>query len=126
MERTIQSQMFHDKMIKQLADNLVSKKFRDVRADHPDYSDKPAPVILDNAASFHIPDVTAMGIQMVLFDVETHETIHDPHTKEEWESFAAYANRNSAEFWIVVPKASIDDAEERLALLGLNAKVMGF
>jgi len=126
MERTRQSQLFHDKMIKQLAASLVTKKFRDVKADHPDFPDKPAPVILDNSTSFHIPDVTATGIQMVLFEVETHETIHDPHTREEWESFAAYANRNNAEFWIVVPKASIDDAQERLSKLGLNAKVMGF
>jgi hypothetical protein len=126
MERSHQSQLFHDKMIKQLADSLVAKKFRDVKADHPDFPDKPAPVIHENSASFHIPDVTAMGIQMVLFEVETNETIHDPHTREEWQSFAAYAHRNSAEFWIVVPKASVDDAQERLGRLGLNAKVMGF
>jgi hypothetical protein len=113
-------------MIKQLADSLVSKKFRNVKADHPDFPDKPVPVILDNSDCFHIPDVTATGIQMVLFEVETHETINDPHTAEEWESFAAYAHRNKAEFWVVVPKASVDDARERLDKLRLNGKVMGF
>ncbi len=125
MERTHQAQIFHDKMIKQLADSLISKKFRDVKADHPDFPDKPAPVVQETSASFHIPDVTAMGIQMVLFEVETDDTINDAHTGEQWGLFAAYANLNRAEFWIVVPKASMDDARQRLENLGLNAKVMG-
>ena len=126
MVRSLNSQLFHDKMIKQLAESLVSKKFRDVKADHPDYPDKPAPIVVESFPSFSIPDVTAMGIQMVLFEVETDDTIDDPHTREQWRLFASYADRNRAEFWIVVPKASMDDARARLADLGLNAKVMGF
>jgi len=125
MERSLQSQAFHNKMVKQLADSLISKKFRDVRADHPDFPARPVPIVLETAASFHIPDVTAMGIQMVLFEVETDDTINDGHTRDEWASFASYAHRNRAEFWVVVPKASVADAEERLANLGLHAKVMG-
>jgi hypothetical protein len=124
--RSRHSQLFHDKMIKQLADSLVSKKFRDVKADHPDYPDKPAPIVMEPSSSFHIPDVTAMGIQMVLFEVETDDTIDDPHTLEQWQLFASYADLNRAEFWVVVPKASMDDAWVRLTNLGLNAKVMGF
>jgi hypothetical protein len=124
--RSHTSQLFHDKMIKQLADSLVSKKFRDVKADHPDYPHKPSPIVVESFTSFHIPDVTAVGIQMVLFEVETDDTINDPHTLEQWQLFASYADLNRAEFWIVVPKASMDDARERLADLGLNAKVMGF
>lgn len=126
MERSRQSQQFHDKMIKHLADSLIGKKFRDVRADHPDFSDKPAPISLDSFPTFHIPDVTAMGLQLVLFEVETDDTIHDPHTSEQWDLFASYAHINRAEFWIVVPKASMDDAQTRLNNLGLQAKVMGF
>ena len=124
--RSHRSQLFHDKMIKQLADSLVSKKFRDVRADHPDYPDKPAPIVMESFYSFQIPDVTAMGIQMVLFEVETDDTIDDPHTLDQWRLFASYADLNRAEFWIVVPKASMDDAWARLTDLGLHAKVMGF
>jgi hypothetical protein len=124
--RSHNSQLFHDKMIKQLADSLVSKKFRDVKADHPDFSDKPAPIVVDSISPLLVPDVTAMGIQMVLFEVETDDTINDPHTHEQWELFASYAERNLAEFWVVVPKACMDDAQARLAALGLNAKVMGF
>ncbi len=125
MDRSQQSQAFHDKMIRQLADSLIGKKFRDVRADLPGFPAKPAPIAMTERASCHVPDVTAMGIQMVLFEVETDETINDPHTREQWESFAAYALRNGAEFWVVVPKASMDDARSRLATLGLQAKVMG-
>ena len=126
MARSSQSQSFHDKMIKQLADSLISKKFHNVKADHPDFPEKPSPIAMEAFPSFHIPDVTAMGIQMVLFEVETDDTINDPHTKEQWELFSSYATRNRAEFWVVVPKASMDDAEKRLSNLGLNAKVMGF
>ena len=126
MERSPHSQSFHDKMIKQLADSLISKKFRDVKADHPDFPEKPAPITLEAFASFFIPDVTATGIQLVIFEVETDETINDTHTGEQWNMFASYAHLNGAEFWVVVPKASMEDAEQRLANLGLHAKVMGF
>ncbi len=126
MERSQQSQAFHDKMIKRLADSLISKKFRDVRADHPDFPEKPAPIVTDGFPLRHVPDVTARGIQMVIFEVETDETINDPHTREEWEIFSSYAQRNGAEFWVVVPKASMEDADRRLADLNLAAKIMGF
>ena len=126
MERSPQSQAFHDKMIKQLADSLISKKFRDVRADHPDSPEKPAPITLEAFASYYIPDVTATGIQMVIFEVETDETINDAHTGEQWELFASYAHLHGAEFWVVVPKASMEDAEQRLAKLRVHGKVMGF
>ena len=126
MERSHQSQSFHDKMIKQLADSLISKKFRDVKADHPDFPEKPAPVTLEAFASCYIPDVTATGIQMVIFEVETDETIADAHTGEQWKLFSSYAYLHGAEFWVVVPKASMEDAEQRLENLGLQGKVMGF
>ena len=126
MERSPHSQSFHDKMIKQLADSLINKKFRDVRADHPDFPEKPAPITLEEFASCYIPDVTATGIQMVIFEVETDETIDDNHTSKQWELFSSYAHLNGAEFWVVVPKASMEDAEQRLANLGLQGKVMGF
>ncbi|MCM2359815.1 MAG: hypothetical protein NDI77_16815 [Geobacteraceae bacterium] len=123
--RTDLSQSSHDRMIKQLAEQLISKKFRDVRADHPDFPEKPARITMRKTGSGQVPDVTATGIQMVLFEVETDDTIHDPHTKEQWELFASYADRHMADFWVVVPKASRDEAVERMTKLGLNAKVMG-
>lgn len=126
MERAGPSQAFHDKMIKLLADSLIGKKFRDVRADHPDFPEKPAPIAVNGSAFCRVPDVTALGIQMVLFEVETDETINDPHTREQWELFSSYAHQNGAEFWVVVPKASMEDADRRLVELGLAAKVMGF
>jgi hypothetical protein len=112
-------------MVKQLADQLVSKKFRNVKADHPDFSEKPALITQDRHPSGQIPDVTATGIQLVLFEVETDDTIHDPHTKDQWELFASHAERHSADFWIVVPKSRLGDARERVSTLGLKAKVMG-
>lgn len=124
-DRPFQSRSFHDMMIKQLAERLIAKKFRDVKADHPDFSDKPAFIIMGESTPGHVPDVTATGIQMVLFEVETDETIHTPHARERWKLFASYADRHMAEFWIAVPKAIKDAARERVVELGVNAKVMG-
>jgi hypothetical protein len=112
-------------MIKQLADHLIGKKFRDVRADHPDFCDKPARITGQDGTSCLVPDVTATGIQMVLFEVETADTINDPHTREQWELFSSYADLHMADFWVVVPKAKKDEARQRVLNLGLRAKVMG-
>ena len=62
---------------------------------------------------------------MVLFEVETEDTIHDEHTEQQWEAFSAYADSHMADFWVVVPKAKKGDARERVYALGLKAKVMG-
>ena len=124
-DRSPQSQAIHDEMVKQLADRLISKNFRDVKADHPDFTEKPARISLDRYPSCQTPDVTATGIQPVLFEVETDDTIYDPHTKDQWELFASHAERHMADFWIVVPKARTGKARDRVSTLGLKAKVMG-
>jgi len=111
-------------MIKELAERLISRKFRDVRADHPEFTDKPACITLENSELGQLPDVTATGIQMVLFEVETADTIYHPHTEQQWEVFSSYAENNGADFWVVVPREQKSCARERLSSLGLKAKVM--
>ena len=124
-ERTPESQSCHDKLIKQLADSLISRKFREVRADLPDSPDKPFRIPEEQSAHGDIPDVTAIGIRRVLFEVETADSINDPHIINQWRLFAAHAEKTSAEFWVVVPKAKKIEAQERMMRLGLDAKVMG-
>ena len=124
-DRTPPAQSLHDRMIKQLAEQLISKKFRDVRADHPDFCDKPARITGRDGTPCLVPDVTATGIQMVLFEVETADSINDPHTREQWQLFSSYADLHMADFWVVVPKAKKDEARERVSSLGVHAKVMG-
>jgi hypothetical protein len=124
-ERTTESQSRHDRLIKQLADSLIIRKFNNVRADHPDFPEKPCPITMGPSPAGQIPDVTAIGIQKVLFEVETDDSINDPHTGEQWRLFATYAVRNSAEFWVAVPKANKFEAQERMMHLGLEAKVLG-
>ena len=124
-ERTTESQSRHDTLIKQLADSLVTRKFNNVRADHPDFPEKPCRITIEQSPAGQVPDVTAIGIQKVLFEVETDDSINDPHTGEQWRLFATYAVRNSAEFWVVVPKAKKFEAQERMMRLGLDAKVLG-
>ena len=124
-ERTPESQSHHDALIKQLADSLISRKFRDVRADLPDSPNKPFRIPEEQSAHGNIPDVTAIGIQQVFFEVETDDSINDPHIVTQWRLFAAHAEKTSAEFWVVVPKAKKIEAQERMTQLGLTAKVMG-
>jgi hypothetical protein len=124
-ERTPESQLCHDNLIKQLANSLISRKFRNVRADHPDFPEKPCRISMAHLSHGEVPDVTAIGIQQVLFEVETDDSIYDPHIDEQWRLFATYADKNSAEFWVVVPKAKKFEAQERMMHLGLDAKVMG-
>ncbi|HTG82965.1 MAG TPA: hypothetical protein VL949_13555 [Geobacteraceae bacterium] len=123
--RSCPSQSLHDSMIKQLAEHLIGKKFRDVRADHPDFRDKPARIPGQGDFAGLVPDVTATGIQMVLFEVETDDSLNDPHTNEQWKLFSSFADQHMADFWVVVPKAMKDEARERVSTLGVNAKVMG-
>jgi hypothetical protein len=123
--RTPESQSCHDQLIKQLADSLISRKFREVRADHPDFPEKPHRITEEHSPEGEVPDVTAIGIQQVLFEVETGDSINDPHIDGQWRLFAAHAEKTSAEFWVVVPKAKKFEAQERMMRLGLDAKVMG-
>jgi hypothetical protein len=123
--RTPESQSCHNKLIMQLADSLISRKFRNVRADHPDFPEKPYRIPEEQSAEGDVPDVTAIGIQEVLFEVETDDSINDSHIDGQWRLFAAYAEKTSAEFWVVVPKAKKFEAQERMMHLGLEAKVIG-
>ena len=122
--RPPQSQDIHDKIIKNLACHLMRKNFHDIRADHPDFNEKPSPITNRESNISQIPDVTAIGIQMVLFEVETDDSLNDPHTQVQWKMFSSYADQNMAEFWIVVPKGKKVEAWERVSRLEVNAKVM--
>jgi hypothetical protein len=123
--RSAESQAVHDSLVKKLAEMLVDKHFREVKADHSDFLDKPVRIFWDLKSAGISPDVTAVGIQDVLFEVETADSLHDSHVEDEWSLFAEYANNRHAEFWVVVPKACKPEAFSRMELLGLEPRVMG-
>jgi hypothetical protein len=125
VHRSAESQAVHDKLVQQLADLLVEKHFRDVRADLAGHADRPARIFKSLACPGTAPDVTAVGIQSLLFEVETADSLNDVHVEDEWRLFATYAQNRSAEFWVVVPKESKRAAVSRMEQLGLEPRVMG-
>lgn len=125
MQRTLASQEAHDRLVQQLAELLVEKRFRDVRADINGSDALPEKIFCGMACSGTTPDVTAVGIQHLLFEVETTDSLDDEHIREEWPLFASYARDRSAEFWVVVPKESKRVAITRMEQLGIEPRVMG-
>ena len=122
MKRRNQSE--HDRIVKAVADHLVAKGFRDVRADLPGWP-QPEKIVWKQNSRGHIPDVTGWGSEFNLFEVETADSISDQHTADQWTLFAAYAGQHSAVFWVVVPVGSEAAANQRLKELGSAAKVWG-
>ena len=116
------SQSDHDRIVRYVADFLVTKNYSAVRADIPGF-DQPMRITWTNTGQGHIPDVTAQGQQFNLFEVETADSIDDPHTRDQWSLFATYAGGHNAVFWVVVPNGSGVAARRRLTQLGIAGKV---
>ena len=116
------SQSDHDRMVKHVAEFLVSKHYRDVKADLPGWP-TPEKIVWTSTNEGHIPDVTAMGQLFNLFEVETDDTINIDHTADQWKLFSRYAEQHNAVFWVVVPGGSKLKAEQRIKQLGIKADV---
>ncbi len=120
--RKPQAQENHDRMIKVTANYLMGNKFRNVKADIPGFH-SPSKLTWISTGEGYTPDITAIGQQLNLFEVETPDSLNEPHTEDQWKLFAQYAQETQAEFWIVVPKGSILSAENRLLELGIRGNV---
>ena len=125
VHRSTESQTAHDGLVRQLAELLMEKHFREVRADLVECAEKPPRIFNSLACSGAAPDVTAVGLQSLLFEVETADSLFDDHVEGEWRMFATYAKHRSAQFWVVVPKGSKEAAQSRMEQLGLEPRVMG-
>lgn len=118
------SQADHDTMIEFLADGLYGRNLKDVMADIPGYK-RPPLFTLSGYKNGYTPDVTAYdGAQLLIYEVETPDSINDPHTEEQWKFFADYAWQNNAVFHVVVPPLEMPSARKRLKELNLDAKVV--
>ena len=116
------NQSHHDQMVAAVAQHLVAKGFRDVRADIPGFP-QPEKIVWTGTNRGHIPDASGHGDAYCLFEVETADSINDQHTADQWTLFATYAAQHGAEFWVVVPVGYRGAADQRLKDLGLTAKV---
>ena len=112
----------HDRLVAEAAHVLTGKQFRNLKADIPGYP-VPEPITRTPTRPDQIPDVTAHGTRFTIFEVETADSIDDPHTTDQWTLFATYADRQGADFLVVVPKGSARAAGGRLAELKIHAKV---
>ena len=118
------SQGEHDSMIEFLADALYARNLTDVRADIPGYK-KPSLITRPGSETGSIPDATAYeGAQLLIYEVETADSISDPHTEDQWKLFAEYAASNNAIFYVAVPPMDTGAARKRLQELSLNVKVV--
>lgn len=76
------SQAEHDSMVEFLADALYGRNLKDITADIPGYK-RPHMITLPSYKSGYTPDVTASdGDQLFIYEIETADSINDPHTEE--------------------------------------------
>lgn len=116
------SQSEHDSMIEFLADSLYGRNLADVRADIPGYK-RPDVIIWPGCDKGHVPDVTAYeDTRLFIYEVETADSINDPHTEEQWKLFTEYAKQHNAIFHVAVPPMELQTAKKRLKELNLEAK----
>lgn len=117
--RTAKTQSQHDQIVQTVVSHLAQNGYRNIRAALPGLSQ---PALLKGTKRDHIPDVTADG---VIVEVETGDTIDDPHTASQWSLFSDYAVTHRQSFWVVVPNDAMAAAESRLQALGLIGQVYG-
>lgn len=111
-------------MIEFLADGLYGRELTDIRADIPGYK-RPDIITWPGTDKGHVPDVTAYeGEKFNIYEVETVDSINDPHTEEQWRLFAEYAVLNNGVFFVVVPPMEMQNAKKRLKELNLEALVV--
>ncbi len=117
------SQFEHDSLVEMLADGLYSKDLKDIRADYTGFN-QPEKLTLADTGESYLPDITAVGKQFLIYEVETADSIFDSHTEKQWRFFAAYAADNDAVFCVVVPPMCVVDARNRLNQLSITATVL--
>ncbi len=117
------SQMEHDSLVEMLADGLYSKDLKDIRADVTGFH-KPDKITLPGTDGGDVPDITAVGEKLIIYEIETPDSIFDEHTEGQWSLFASYAQENGAVFCVVVPPMCVADAKHRLNQLALTAQVL--
>ena len=71
-----------------------------------------------------VPDATAMGKQLHVYEVETPDSINDEHTERQWTLFAKYAEEQGGQFIVAVSPMNVNDAKDRLKELSLEGTVI--
>lgn len=122
-QRQGQDQLHHDAIVLFVARELEKDRFKDVKADVPDFPE-PEAIQLDHAGIGHLPDVTAVRSGLLhIYEVETPDTVSINHTQEQWKIFATYAKEHGAKFTIVVPRGTEARVKALLPEMDIRASV---
>lgn len=104
MARNPQSQWLHNSMVEVQANHWKSKGYR-VSADLPGWAQ---PALIRG----FIPDVAAegglLGIDRVITEVETAESLNTDHTRRQWLTFSSL---RGIRFEVVVPESALAQAQ---------------
>ena len=85
---------------------------------------RPSEITMPGFEEGDVPDATAMGKQLYVYEVETPDSIKDEHTEQQWTLFASYAAEKGGKFIVAVPPMSVNDAKDRLKELSLEGTVI--
>ncbi len=108
----------HDRMIRLVADRVLNEGHSHIKADIGGF-EKPEVIYQQNTEIGYKPDVTSTKYTLYIFEVETEDSIDDPHTEDQWKSFYIEAQRRSGFFIVVVPPGSEQQARARAEGLGI-------
>jgi len=101
------SQNEHDMTLELLANSFYARNHNpnmenltEIKADIPGFH-RPSEISMPGFDGSEVPDATAFGSKLLIFEVETPDSINDEHTEKQWKLFAAYAEANDGEFSVV-------------------------
>jgi hypothetical protein len=108
--RTTLNESVHDKLVESLAAKYKSDGYY-VQADHIGHTN-------GSPKEFggYIPDIYATkGIEKIIAEAETSDTISDDHTRQQLSTFARYASLH-----VIVPQASLSEAQNQAKQWGIK------
>jgi hypothetical protein len=112
----------HRALVEQVVADCRERHFVRVSAAIEGYPE-PRAIRSVDTRKWHTPDVTALGEALVVFDVETAETLEDPSVSDRWRTLAGWASDRQAIFQLVVPRGCAPAARKRLDQEGIYGAV---
>jgi len=113
-----EDQVSHDEMLLKLVNNLIGKGYQEIRATIlPEFADlRPAKIYSSESSRAFTPDVTAFhNGNLMLFEIETVDSILAPLTHTKLRAFATYASEHKAAFYLVMSEQNRSLANATLA-----------
>ncbi len=118
------NQSEHDNMVLEIVLHLNKHGYADIKADVSGY-DTPDKITWKSTGEGHVPDITADKDDIKrIFEIETEDTIDDPHTEDQWQLFAAHAKKISGLFIVVVPEGYKSEVIEQFVILDIEGEVI--